>query len=95
MPRFDVERFSVCCGRAFWGSCHVFDVLASTNTCLYAGAARRSEGTIVLADEQTAGRGQADKVWISPPRCNLYVSVLCADRPCTGATAIASGSCRW
>jgi BirA family biotin operon repressor/biotin-[acetyl-CoA-carboxylase] ligase len=30
----------------------------------------------VLADAQTAGRGQSDKAWISPPRCNLYVSVL-------------------
>ena len=78
MPRFDVERFQrLLRTRVLGQRCHVFDVLASTNTYLYAlGRQGESEGTIVLADEQTAGRGQADKVWISPPRCNLYVSVL-------------------
>jgi BirA family transcriptional regulator, biotin operon repressor / biotin---[acetyl-CoA-carboxylase] ligase len=78
MPRFDVERFrSLLRTRVLGQSCHAFDVLASTNTSLYAfGRQGEPEGTVVLADEQTAGRGQADKVWISPPQCNLYVSVL-------------------
>ena len=78
MPRFDVERFQRLLRTRLLGQrCHVFDVLASTNTCLYAlGREGESEGAIVLADAQTAGRGQGDKVWISPPRCNLYVSVL-------------------
>ena len=78
MPRFDVERFrSLLWTRALGQSCHAFDVLASTNTSLYAlGRRGEPEGTVVLADEQTAGRGQADKAWISPPQCNLYVSVL-------------------
>lgn len=30
----------------------------------------------MLADAQTGGRGQAGKVWISPPGRNLYVSLL-------------------
>ena len=78
MPRFDVERFRrLLRTRVLGQRCHAFDVLASTNTFLYAlGRQGEPEGTIVLADEQTAGRGQADKVWISPPRRNLYVSVL-------------------
>jgi BirA family biotin operon repressor/biotin-[acetyl-CoA-carboxylase] ligase len=78
MPRFDVERFRRLLRTRLLGqSCHAFEALASTNSCLYAlGRQGEPEGTIVLADEQTAGRGQADKVWISPPRCNLYVSVL-------------------
>ena len=78
MPRFNVERFRrLLRTRVLGQSCHAFDVLASTNTSLCAlGRLGDPEGTVVLADEQTAGRGQGDKVWISPPRCNLYVSVL-------------------
>lgn len=78
MPRFDVERFrSLLRTRVLGQSCFAFDVLASTNTSLYTlGRQGEPEGTVVIAEEQTAGRGQADKVWISPPQCNLYVSVL-------------------
>jgi BirA family biotin operon repressor/biotin-[acetyl-CoA-carboxylase] ligase len=78
MPRFDVKHFRrLLRTRVLAQRCHAFDVLDSTNTCLYAlGRHGEPEGTIVLADEQTAGRGQADKVWISPPHRNLYASVL-------------------
>jgi BirA family biotin operon repressor/biotin-[acetyl-CoA-carboxylase] ligase len=78
MPGFDVERFRHSLRTRVLGrNCHAFDVLASTNTALYAwGGQGAPEGTIVLADAQTEGRGQAGKVWVSPPRCNLYVSVL-------------------
>jgi BirA family biotin operon repressor/biotin-[acetyl-CoA-carboxylase] ligase len=34
------------------------------------------EGTAVLADEQTAGRGRASHEWFSPPGQAIYVSVL-------------------
>ncbi len=78
MPPFDVERFQrLLRTRVMGQQCLAFDVLISTNTFLYAlGRQGEPEGTIVLADEQTAGRGQADKVWISPPQRNLYVSLL-------------------
>jgi BirA family transcriptional regulator, biotin operon repressor / biotin---[acetyl-CoA-carboxylase] ligase len=38
-----------------------------------AGAA---EGTWVVADEQTAGRGRRGRTWVSPPGAGLYVSVI-------------------
>jgi BirA family biotin operon repressor/biotin-[acetyl-CoA-carboxylase] ligase len=78
MPRFDVERFRRLLRTRLLGrTCHGFEVLSSTNAAALArGRLGDPEGTIVLADEQTAGRGQGHKVWISPPGCNLYVSVL-------------------
>jgi BirA family biotin operon repressor/biotin-[acetyl-CoA-carboxylase] ligase len=78
MRRFDVESFRGLLRTQMMGqTCYAFDVLASTNASTYVlGQLGEPEGTVVLADRQTAGRGQADKVWISPPRCNLYVSIL-------------------
>jgi BirA family biotin operon repressor/biotin-[acetyl-CoA-carboxylase] ligase len=34
------------------------------------------EGTVVIAEEQTAGRGRFGKPWFSPPGVNLYLSTL-------------------
>lgn len=40
------------------------------------------EGTIVLAEEQTAGRGRMQRSWISPPGVSVYVTVVL--RPALG-----------
>jgi BirA family biotin operon repressor/biotin-[acetyl-CoA-carboxylase] ligase len=37
-----------------------------------------SEGTVVVADEQTAGRGRRGHGWFSPPCSGLYVSIVLA-----------------
>lgn len=34
------------------------------------------EGTCVVADEQTAGRGRLDRTWVSPAGAGLWMSVL-------------------
>jgi BirA family biotin operon repressor/biotin-[acetyl-CoA-carboxylase] ligase len=41
------------------------------------------EGTVVVAEAQTAGRGRIGRVWFSPPGAGLYVSVVL--RPSPGA----------
>ncbi|GAB3143632.1 biotin--[acetyl-CoA-carboxylase] ligase [Micromonospora sonneratiae] len=50
---------------------------ASTNADV-AGAARSGEpeGLVVVAERQTAGRGRRGRVWQSPPRAGIAVSVL-------------------
>ena len=54
-----------------------FDELPSTNDRareLALGGA--SEGTIVVAGQQTAGRGRQGKQWSSPPGKGLYLSII-------------------
>ena len=34
------------------------------------------DGTVVVADEQTDGRGRRRRTWVSPAGSGLYVSVL-------------------
>jgi BirA family biotin operon repressor/biotin-[acetyl-CoA-carboxylase] ligase len=49
----------------------------STNAALLRLAtAGAPEGTVAVADAQTAGRGRLGKSWVSPPGVNLYLSVL-------------------
>jgi BirA family transcriptional regulator, biotin operon repressor / biotin---[acetyl-CoA-carboxylase] ligase len=55
----------------------IVDVTGSTNADVEALArAGASEGTSVVADQQTAGRGRLDRTWESPPGGGLWVSVL-------------------
>jgi len=53
------------------------ETVDSTNTLLKDLAARgAAEGTIVIAEEQTAGRGRMGRAWLSPGHSNLYLSLL-------------------
>ncbi len=56
---------------------HYQDELESTNTTLLElGEKGASEGTVVIADRQTGGRGRLERSWISPAGTNLYISIL-------------------
>jgi len=35
-----------------------------------------SEGSVVVADSQTGGRGRMRRTWVSPPGANLYCSIV-------------------
>jgi BirA family biotin operon repressor/biotin-[acetyl-CoA-carboxylase] ligase len=51
--------------------------VGSTNTALWALAdAGEPEGSVLVADEQTAGRGRAGRAWFSPRGGGLWLSVL-------------------
>jgi BirA family transcriptional regulator, biotin operon repressor / biotin---[acetyl-CoA-carboxylase] ligase len=51
--------------------------VASTNATLSRLARSGApEGTVVIAEAQTAGRGRLGQPWFSPPDVNLYASVL-------------------
>jgi BirA family biotin operon repressor/biotin-[acetyl-CoA-carboxylase] ligase len=53
---------------------HVASV-GSTNAELLARAGA-PEGTALIADEQTAGRGRVDRTWVSEPGAGVWCSVL-------------------
>ncbi|MEU8932237.1 biotin--[acetyl-CoA-carboxylase] ligase [Streptomyces sp. NPDC048409] len=50
----------------------------STNSDLVARAEAEgaAEGTVLVAEEQTSGRGRLDRRWTAPPRSGLFFSVL-------------------
>ncbi|MBC8018223.1 MAG: biotin--[acetyl-CoA-carboxylase] ligase [Verrucomicrobia bacterium] len=50
---------------------------ASTNAAAFRLAeAGADEGTVVIADAQSGGKGRMGRVWSSPPGMNLYCSVV-------------------
>lgn len=62
-------------------------VLDSTNRrAAELAAAGAPEITVVGADEQTAGRGRAGRIWTAPPGTSLLVSLLV--RPAVSASAL-------
>ncbi|MGW5370553.1 biotin--[acetyl-CoA-carboxylase] ligase [Streptomyces sp. NPDC004009] len=61
-----------------WSEVDVVRRTGSTNSDLVARAAagRAGEGAVLVAEEQTAGRGRLDRQWTAPPRSGLFFSVL-------------------
>jgi BirA family transcriptional regulator, biotin operon repressor / biotin---[acetyl-CoA-carboxylase] ligase len=56
---------------------YLFEEVGSTNTVLRRIAdSGAPDGTVVLAETQSMGRGRLGKPWFSPPGLNLYASVL-------------------
>ena len=56
-----------------------FDSVDSTNTRAWRLAELGwPEGTVVLAEHQTDGRGRLGRAWVCPPRAGLLVSVILA-----------------
>jgi BirA family biotin operon repressor/biotin-[acetyl-CoA-carboxylase] ligase len=56
---------------------HYFFELDSTNLHARRLAERgAAEGEIVIAEQQTRGRGRSGRTWVSPPYVNLYFSVV-------------------
>jgi BirA family transcriptional regulator, biotin operon repressor / biotin---[acetyl-CoA-carboxylase] ligase len=54
----------------------------------HAGAAA---GLVVVAEEQTAGRGRRGHTWVSPPGAGLYFSYLARPRRDAGLVTLAAG----
>jgi BirA family biotin operon repressor/biotin-[acetyl-CoA-carboxylase] ligase len=59
------------------GPIYHFETADSTNDrAKILGTQGAAEGTLVVAETQTAGRGRLGRTWSSPPGLGIYVSVL-------------------
>ncbi|MGY5134683.1 biotin--[acetyl-CoA-carboxylase] ligase [Streptomyces nigrescens] len=66
---------------ALWTALDVVPATGSTNTDLAARAAGgEAEGAVLVAEEQSSGRGRLDRVWSAPPRSGLFFSVYLTPR---------------
>ncbi len=64
----------------------VWNRVASTNDlAAAAGASVANNGLVVLAEEQTAGRGRRGRSWIAPPRSSILMSVVLFPPSCLAA----------
>lgn len=56
---------------------YLFDKLTSTNDKAHELAkAGATEGTVVIAESQTSGKGRRGRGWFSPPGRNIYTSII-------------------
>ncbi|MBC2875290.1 MULTISPECIES: biotin--[acetyl-CoA-carboxylase] ligase [Streptomyces] len=62
-----------------WTSLDVVANTGSTNTDL--AAADGPEGAVLVAEEQSAGRGRLDRTWSAPARSGLFLSVRLTPGP--------------
>ncbi|MFL6071284.1 MAG: biotin--[acetyl-CoA-carboxylase] ligase [Actinomycetes bacterium] len=62
----------------FWTSLEIADSIDSTNSVLAerANTGAAVSGAILVAEEQTAGRGRRGRSWLAPKHSSLMVSVL-------------------
>jgi BirA family biotin operon repressor/biotin-[acetyl-CoA-carboxylase] ligase len=81
-PPLSVRRLQrAFAGDGLWRDVRVVAATASTNREV-AAAARggAAEGLVVIAEQQTAGRGRLDRSWESPARAGVLLSVLLRPR---------------
>jgi BirA family biotin operon repressor/biotin-[acetyl-CoA-carboxylase] ligase len=70
-------RKAVVTPESVWTSLDVVDTTGSTNADLSALADHGAgEGAVLVAEEQTAGRGRLNRQWTAPARSGLFFSVL-------------------
>jgi BirA family biotin operon repressor/biotin-[acetyl-CoA-carboxylase] ligase len=69
-------------------------VLSTMDVLAERAAGAAAEGLVVLADEQSAGRGRSGRTWVAPPGTSLLCSILLRPRvepDCLGALSLMAG----
>lgn len=74
---------------SLWTDLEVVESIGSTNTELASRAREGASapGSILVAEEQTAGKGRLDRAWTAPPRSGLFFSMLFRPEPRRSAGA--------
>lgn len=74
-PPLDQERLWRDLRHGFWSSVSVVERASSTQEL----ALSRTGNAVVIAEFQSSGRGRRDRVWVSPPRAGITMSMLFSD----------------
>ncbi|HOW57554.1 MAG TPA: biotin--[acetyl-CoA-carboxylase] ligase, partial [Smithellaceae bacterium] len=74
-------------GKLIGHNLYYYPSIGSTNEEAYRlGAAGAAEGTVVIADRQTKGKGRMQRIWHSPAGGNIYTSFILRPSLETGRT---------
>jgi BirA family biotin operon repressor/biotin-[acetyl-CoA-carboxylase] ligase len=78
MRPFDPVRFHSLLATREFGRNLIFEPSTGSTMDLARDAARHgaAEGTVALADEQTAGRGRMGRAWVAPPAANILSTIV-------------------
>jgi BirA family transcriptional regulator, biotin operon repressor / biotin---[acetyl-CoA-carboxylase] ligase len=60
---------------------HVDEIGSTNDEAARLAALGAEDGTLVIADAQTAGRGRLGRSWVSPPGAGLYASIVMRPQP--------------
>ena len=73
----DPDRLEQSGNRLIGRTVQVWNRIGSTNdAALHAAKTAANAGLVVLAEEQTSGRGRRGRVWMAPPRASILMSVV-------------------
>src|SRR5437867_2875916 len=76
--RFDLDRLQSLLRTEFIGRRVIYEASVSStmDVARREALAGAPEGTVVLAEEQTAGRGRMGRAWVSPAAVNIYFTLI-------------------
>lgn len=76
-PEFSLEELEMFVQGDMGREIIFFESIGSTNTAALELAEKGApHGTVIIADRQAKGKGRLGRTWVSPPRSNIYMTII-------------------